>query len=336
MDNRKNWDWEVGKKDLADISKAKEEYRSVHEYVASPDGERVAVPVVLEDETFSACVNGQQWSDTFEKLWYIRFGQNNKMIALVRIDDEWTVAVEGEPWEERFEYAWDPKFSEDCETIGFLHKRDNKYGVTVNGKPWEDLFLGIRDFCLSPDGKHAAATVQVEKLKEADTFKFLEGVWSVALDGKAWEEKYINTWGSCFSPDGTMVAAEIRTDICEYSVAVNSRPWAEKFGCVWEPRFKPQGNGVIAPVLKEGRWTLVEDGNKHMILPATPDRLHCLMAIQHLIKTCIRTVGFIPGGILFYKHLVGLKEIMTWDITFPSRHYHRRLWRLVPVATVLI
>jgi hypothetical protein len=42
-------------------------------------------------------------------------------------------------------------------------------------KPWENGFVAIRDYCLSPDGKHTAATVQVKTLDEADVFGFFAG-----------------------------------------------------------------------------------------------------------------------------------------------------------------
>jgi hypothetical protein len=105
MAESQKWDWGPGKKEICDIAALRKQYQSVHEPVASPDGETIAAPVVLGDGAYSAVVNGQCWPGTFEKLWYLRFGPNGRLVALVRINDEWTLAVEGQPWEERFEYA---------------------------------------------------------------------------------------------------------------------------------------------------------------------------------------------------------------------------------------
>lgn len=260
MGEMETWDWQPGKRKLADIAAIRREFQSVHEFVASPDGERIAAPVVPSEGACCAVVNGTLWPQTFEKLWYLRFGANGKLTALVRIDDEWTLAVEGEPWQERFEYAWAPRWSANGQSVGLLYKRDNQYGVAVDDKAWEKSYVAIRDYCLSPDGQHAAATVQVEDLKAADIFTYFAGVWSVAVDGEPWPRKFVNTWAPRFDSSGTSVAAEIRTDICEYSIAVDAEPWKATYGCVWEPLFRNGTRNVLAPVLKEGKWTLAEDG----------------------------------------------------------------------------
>ena len=60
MINTKNWDWGIQNKVLADIAEIKSRYQDVHEFVVSPDGEKIAAPVVLEDDTFTACVRSEE------------------------------------------------------------------------------------------------------------------------------------------------------------------------------------------------------------------------------------------------------------------------------------
>ena len=204
------WDWNNGKKVVADVAEIRQQYPDIQEFAVSLDGEKIAATVMSGEDEFTALVNGELWPAVFEKLWYLRYLPDGRLTGLVRIDDEWTLVVDKEPWEERFEFAWCPKISDNGETIALLYKRDMTFGIAMNGKAWEDHFLSIRDYTLSPDGKHAAATVQVEALKEADIFGFFEGVWSVAVDGKAWDEKFVNTWNPCFNSDGSSVAVQIQ------------------------------------------------------------------------------------------------------------------------------
>ncbi|MFC1520982.1 electron transfer complex subunit TmcD [Elusimicrobiota bacterium] len=254
-------DWNKNKKQVADTKKILEQYPNIQEFAVSPDGEKIAAVVKNQEGQFTACVNGELWSNTYEYMWHLRFLPNGKLIALVKIDGEWTLAVDNEAWPEKFEYAWNPKLSENGETIGLLCKRDNVYGVSLNGKFWENTFLSIRDYAISPDGKHAAATVQIDPLKEADVEGFFKGVWSVAVDGSAWGGKYVNCWSPIFNSDSSKVAAEIRTGICEYSIALDNKPWDTKFGCVWAPIFKPGSSSVITPIRDQGKWSLAENGS---------------------------------------------------------------------------
>ena len=42
MDNRSNWDWEPGKRSVADIGQWHKDFKAVHDLVASHDGEKIA------------------------------------------------------------------------------------------------------------------------------------------------------------------------------------------------------------------------------------------------------------------------------------------------------
>ncbi|MCP4677377.1 MAG: WD40 repeat domain-containing protein [Deltaproteobacteria bacterium] len=260
MTSTQDWNWNTDKKLVADIGALRSEFEDVHEFVASPDGERIAVPVVKGEDEMGVSVNGQLLEGEFERAWKLTYTPDGRLVSLVRIDDEWTVAVDGVPWEETYDFAWNIKFSEDGSVIAVQVKQEPKYTVAINGKTCENTFLAMRDYVLSDDGKKFAATVQVETLAEGDIFKFLEGTWSVAVDGEAWAKKYMNVYGPRFSPDGSRVAVEIRTDIAEYTLAENDTPWENKFGCIWEPLYRPDGS-LVVPVKTPTGWTLAENGN---------------------------------------------------------------------------
>ena len=144
MDASESWDWQEGKKVLADLAQIRGAFSRVDELVPSPDGQKLAATVKTEDGEATACMNGEAWPESFELCWYLRFSPLGKSTALVRIDDEWTLAVDGVPWEQRFEYAWDPIFSADGKAIALACKRDNLYGAAVDDKAWEEGVQGIR------------------------------------------------------------------------------------------------------------------------------------------------------------------------------------------------
>ena len=257
--NKESWDWNIGNRLVADISGLRSQYEGVHEFVSSPDGEKLAVPVAKEyPDTFGVCVNGELWEDEFEKAWQLKFAPDGRLVALVRKDDEWTVSVDGTAWEETFDFVWDLAISRDGNTIVVKAKQEPKYTIVVNGEPWEQSFLSVRDFALSDDGKKIATTVQVEQLHEADIFGFMEGTWSVAVDGEVWDQKFINVYAPRISPDNSRVGVEIRTDIAEYTICENGKPWSTVGGGIWEPCYRPDGR-LIVPIKVEGGWTLVQD-----------------------------------------------------------------------------
>jgi hypothetical protein len=105
--SRDDWDWAVGRREIASLAAIRERYSRIDEWTVSPDGERLAA-VVQDGDGFTALVNGESWGESCELLWHLRYTPDGRLVALVRDDDEWTVAVDGVPWEQRFEYAWNP------------------------------------------------------------------------------------------------------------------------------------------------------------------------------------------------------------------------------------
>ena len=259
MSNAMNWDWDTREKRFA-VGAWRDTFGWVEEPYVSPDGEKVAAIVRLEDESFSVCVNGDVWPVSFEKIWHLRFAPDGRLTALVCDEGEWTVAVDGQPWESRFDYVWSPLFSADGTRLAVAFQQGLKYGMAVEDVSWEARFANMTDMAISPDGRHSAATVQTEGLSEGDIHTFEKGVFTSAVNGEAWSDCFINAWGNAFSDCGAHLAAEVRLDREHYTIAVDGKRWNRTYAAVWEPRFKPGHASVTASVRTPDGWTLARDG----------------------------------------------------------------------------
>ncbi len=301
-----DWDWEPGRREIADLTDIRSRHEEAHEPVFSDDGEQVAIPVKIEEDVYTVCVNGSAWEKTFEKAWHLRFTPDGRLTALVRDDDEWTVAENGEPWDETFDFAWNTQFSGDGRHIAVQTKGGPNYGIAVDGEPRGDTFIALRDFAINHDGSRIAATVQTVPLKEGDIATFAAGTWSLAIDGKACERKYLNVYSPRFSADGQRVAAQVRTGPFRYTVAVDDEPWDEGFGCTWEPEFRGPTPGVLVPVLSDG-WTLVENGSPlwdgHYVqlwrLKASPDGKRVAAVVSRSLGQWTMAVDDVPWDASF-------------------------------------
>nr|MCU0233008.1 hypothetical protein [Thermoanaerobaculales bacterium] len=100
--------WEPGSETIADLAALRGRFAEVHELAVSPDGRRVAAPVLAGPDAARVWVSDGEWEGEFEKAWHLRFLPDGRLCALVRIDDEWTVAIDGVPWEGRWEFVWNP------------------------------------------------------------------------------------------------------------------------------------------------------------------------------------------------------------------------------------
>ena len=149
MVDSQSWDWNPGEKKIS-LGDWKENYQWVEEPYVSPDGEKIASIVNIDEGEFTVCVNGQTWGETvFDKIWHLRFVPDGRLTAIVSEMGEWTMAVDGEAWENKFGYtsgnpvsavktvpASPPPFSRTCGTPWCL-----------NGKPWEQMFSNMTYFC---------------------------------------------------------------------------------------------------------------------------------------------------------------------------------------------
>ncbi|MEJ2580156.1 MAG: hypothetical protein P8127_00725 [Acidobacteriota bacterium] len=144
MVDREHWNWDTGKKLVCDLRAIEDRLEQVHEWIVSPDGERIAAPVLTAPDVFRVSVNEELWDGEFEKAWHLVFAPDGRLTALVRIDDEWTMAIEGAPWDKRWEFAWNPVFNRDGSVIAVQIKDNMEYGVAVNGDPWEQKFHSSR------------------------------------------------------------------------------------------------------------------------------------------------------------------------------------------------
>ncbi len=97
--------WDTGEKKIP-FSDWKKAYNWVEEPQTSPDGEKIAAIVNIDEGEFTVCVNGQSWEPVYDKIWYLRFSPDGRATALVSEMGEWTVAVDGVPWENRYGYVW--------------------------------------------------------------------------------------------------------------------------------------------------------------------------------------------------------------------------------------
>ncbi len=259
MVGSEHWDWTESRRKVADVAGLTQRFDAVHEWVVSPDGEQISVPV-RDDDELTVVTNGEPWEGRWEKVWQLCYLSDGRAMALVMADDEWTVALNGKTWEESWDFVWNPQISADGSVVAVQIKDGPRYGLAIDGKPLDGQFESMREFALSADGQHTAAAVQMERVPEGDIFKYAEGVWSVAVDGTPWDERFLNVYGPAFDGTGKRVAAQVRLDIADYSVIADRKVWDAKYGSVWEPVFRPDG-ALLAPVRANGSWTLAQDGD---------------------------------------------------------------------------
>jgi len=72
MAEEQSWDWDTGEKRIP-FGEWKENFRWVEEPYVSPDGEKIAAIVNIDEGQFSVCVNGETWEAVFDKIWHLRF-----------------------------------------------------------------------------------------------------------------------------------------------------------------------------------------------------------------------------------------------------------------------
>ncbi len=198
MHNLSTWDWETGKKLIVDTTKWKDMFERVEEPYASPDGERIVAVVKTGDMEFSVCENDTLWERTFDKIWYLKFGTDNRLTALVSDMGTWTVAVDGAAWENTFDFVWNTKFGADGKNITVAAQKDTKYFAVTNNIPWETRFSDLNNLIVSHDGKRVAAVVPTVPIKQGDIFEFQKGFYSAVVDGKPWDATFVNVWDLSF------------------------------------------------------------------------------------------------------------------------------------------
>jgi len=157
------WDWDVGKKEVADVNKWQEKFQMIQEPCISQDGQNIAAIVRNEDLEYCVCYQNsskeiKSWEDTFDKIWNLKYGSDNRLTAIVSEFSEWTVVTDGVSWENKFDFVWNLLSSNDGSKI-----------------------------CAN-----AAASVLTVALKEGEIEKFQKGCYTVAVNGKPWNIKFVN------------------------------------------------------------------------------------------------------------------------------------------------
>lgn len=258
MKTKDSWDWDTSKKTIP-VGEWAEKYNWIEEIHVSPDGEKVASIVNIDDAEFGICENGSVLDGTFEKAWSLRYGANGKPVCFAANDDEWTVFTPGDTWEDTFDYIWDMKINSDGSQISASVQRDGEYGMAVNGNIRGGMYENIAGTVMDDKG-NTAAVVQVDPLNQGDIDGFKKGIFSVALNGELVSDKHMNIWDLSINSKGTEVAYSIRKNRTEYTIGQNQSQWSRSFQCSWKPEFT-SGDSVLAPV-KQGGWILFKDDEK--------------------------------------------------------------------------
>lgn len=291
MINCDTWDWDIGKKEIADIDKWKEKFSYIEEFRVTLDGEKVAAIVKNDDMEFTICTQNQDndpetWENSYDKVWNLKFGPDGRLSAFVSNTGEWTVSTDDTAWENSYDFIWDMQFSKNGD-IAVSAQKELLYCVVNNDTPWENEFSRLTSMVLTPDGKKSAAVIESVPVLESEIFKFRQGCYSVAVNGQTWDKNFMNVWNPCFSSDSNHAAAAVRTSYYDYHIAVDGKIWDKSFSSVWEPCFapssisdniiqnvsknqnpsqnhiKPSSSNIFsvsAPVKKGGKWFLAKDG----------------------------------------------------------------------------
>jgi hypothetical protein len=258
--NRSDWDWSPGEKIIADLQQWRKNFHEVEAPCVSPDGERIAAVVRMQDAPSFICETKSAWKRGFDKIWGLRFLPDNRLLAIVSAAGKWTVAVEGVPWENWFDFVWDVHVCGAGCNIVAAAQNGGAYFAVLDGIPWRSAFPSLSNLTLSPDGRHSAAVVQTVPFNSGDVFQFRKGCYTVARDGNPWPDNFLNIWDLTFSPDSHSIAAESRISVEDYTIVVDGKPWQRGFLSVWKPLFHPFDHSVTAPVKIDKGWSLAKDG----------------------------------------------------------------------------
>ena len=63
MVDSRSWDWETNEKKVS-LATWKDDYQWVEEPYVSPDGEKIAAIVNVDEGEFTVCINGRAWGET--------------------------------------------------------------------------------------------------------------------------------------------------------------------------------------------------------------------------------------------------------------------------------
>jgi hypothetical protein len=257
MEEKQSWDWNTDEKEIP-VKEWETRFNWVEEPCISPDGERIASIVNVDEMVFGICENGDLWDGEYEKAWNLRAVPGKGFAACICKDEEWTLAVNGMEWSNLFDFIWDLQISPDGSQISLAFQLDGEYGMVVNDKPWDSLYENINGMVLGNQGT-SAAVVQVGSMAAADVEAFKKGIFSVALNGQAFDQKFLNIWDLSLDKEKQNLAWGVRLNREAYTIAVNDISWENTFQSVWKPEFADQGRSIVAPVRHGGKWKLFKD-----------------------------------------------------------------------------
>ncbi|MCW7753629.1 WD40 repeat domain-containing protein [Desulfobotulus sp. H1] len=253
------WDWQTGRRIVADLDQWKKEYGYVEEPFMRPDGEEAAAIVRTDEAEYSVICGTELWEGRWDKIWKPGYGTDGRFSCLVSELGAWSVAVDDRVWDESFDFLWTPLQSRDGTRIGAAVQQGRQYAAVLDGNMWEKTFFAINDLAMASAGDQLAAVVQTVALQEGDIEKFQSGCFTVAVNGEAWNQNFVNLWDVRFSEDGRRVAAAARSTLYDYTVVVDGKSWKQRFDGVWEPLFLKDGR-IAVPARSGGKWRLCVDG----------------------------------------------------------------------------
>lgn len=123
-----NWDWDIGKRKVADFAAWQERFSYLEEPCASPDGESIAAIIRNDDEEFTVSTQKSDqaieiWENSYDKVWSLRYGPDARLSALISDTGEWTVSTDDTPWENTYDFAWDMTITSGGGTSGRIRPK---------------------------------------------------------------------------------------------------------------------------------------------------------------------------------------------------------------------
>jgi hypothetical protein len=261
MKNIRHWDWVTKEKRITDITRPDQGLTSIHQFVVSTDGERIASIGRNARNDFVVCENGRPWNSLFTNICSLQFTPDGRLAVIGSPDKEWTVCVNDQNWEGKFEFVWNLQSDRRGRILAVQVKSCGGYGLCVNGRMWERAFPGLSEYVISPDGKCVAAAVQIKTRAEQDAPGPTDAVWSVAVNGVSWDTAFMYARGLAVSPDGLHIAAAVDIGQAASTIAVDGQPWDKVFEFIWEPCFDPRNGDVIVPGKTPKGWTVLRNGD---------------------------------------------------------------------------
>lgn len=157
---------------------------------------------------------------------------------------DWQTPVKQIPikeWQDRYNWMEAPCVSPDGEHIAAIVNLDEAcFGVCDNGQTWDETFEKAWSLKYAPNGTLSALVSKDEE-------------WTVCLDGTLWDTWFDFIWDLQTSSDGVYIGAAVQKDMA-YGMAVNDKVWENMYDNITGAILSDQGNSAaIVQVEKLGQ-----------------------------------------------------------------------------------